>query len=107
MLEHHVVDHRDIQDREGSHESDHDSVEKVFIPPHVVHPLREVFLGVRLHTEETSAHLHHFPRQEQREPRHAYEGGRARPEHRVAATVAGVAPCGQVAVAPAEHDEGE
>lgn len=40
-------------------------------------PLREVLGGFRLHAEEGTAEIHHFPREEEREPGWADEGCRA------------------------------
>ena len=108
MLEHHIVNHGDIQDRERKHESRHDPKEEELVPPHVHHPLREIQLGLGLHAEEAAPHVHHLPGEEEREPGHADEGGCARAEHCVAfARVVAVAAGGEVAVAPGEEDERE
>lgn len=105
MPENHVVDHGDIQDGKDGDEPYHDATEEELVAPHVEHPLREIPLRVRLHTEETSSHVDHFPRQEQRKPRHTYERRRPRPEHRLASAVVPVTSAGKVPVAPAEHHQ--
>ena len=108
MLKHHIIDHRDIQNRKRQHKPRHNPKEEELVPPHVHHPLREIQLGFWLHAEEAAPHVHHLPGEEEREPGHADEGGCARAEHRVAfRLVVAVAAVGEVAVAPGEEDQGE
>lgn len=84
MFENNVIDHRDVQDREGRDESNHDAAEQKLVAPDVKHPLGEIALGTGLHAEETAAHIDHLPGEEESEPGHAHEGGGSGAEHTVA-----------------------
>ena len=113
MLEDTVVDDRDVQNRESENEASHDTEEEELVAPDIVHPLGEVALGVRLHLEEAPAEVHHLPGEEECEPSHASEGCGTGAEDSVASVGFGriivlcVAACGEVSIAPAEHDESE
>lgn len=52
MLEDHVVDNRDIEDREDGDEARHDGPEQKLVAPDIVHPLGEVLFGSGLHAEK-------------------------------------------------------
>ena len=57
MLENDSAELRNIENREDGDEACHDRTEEKLVPPDVVHPLREVFLRVWLHSEERSAEV--------------------------------------------------
>jgi len=108
VLEHDVVDDRDVQDREDGDEAGDDRPEEELVAPGVVHPLREVPLGLGLHAEEGAAHVDHLPGEEEREPGETDEGRRARAEYQVTLRrVVSVAASTEVAVAKAPHHQGE
>lgn len=113
VLEDFVVDNRNVQDGEGEYETGHDSEEQELVAPDIVHPLREVALGVGLHLEEAAAEVHHLPGEEEREPGHACECCGTSAEDSVTSVrfvrviVLSVATRGEVSIAPAEHDECE
>jgi len=52
VLEHLVVDDRDIESREDSNESSNNSPEEEFVSPDVDSPLSEILRALRLHAEE-------------------------------------------------------
>ena len=108
VAEHIVVDHGDIDEREDQQEARYDGPEEELVPPHIVHPLREVFFGFGLHPEEAAAHVDHFPREEKSKPGQAGECCGASTEHRVTfGRVMPVAASSKIAVAKGEHNERE
>lgn len=113
MLEHAVVDNRDVDDREGKNETSHDTKEEELVAPDIMHPLSKDFLRVGLHLEEAAAQVHHLPGEEEGEPGHAGKSSGAGAENCVAVVgfvgvvVMCVAALGEIAVAPLEHDERE
>lgn len=84
MFENNVIDHGNVQDREGGDESDHDAAEQKLVAPDVKHPLGEIALGTGLHAEEAAAHIDHLPGEEESEPGHAHKSGGSGAEHTVA-----------------------
>lgn len=111
VLEDLVVDDWDVQDRESEDETSHDSEEEELVAPDVMHPLREVALGVGLHLEKAAAEIHHFPGEEEGKPSHAGEGCRTGAENSVASiglcrvVVLSVTAGGKISITPSEHHE--
>ena len=76
MLEDNSIQAGNIDDREDSDETRNDGPEEEFIPPDIVHPLREngvLCLLARVQCKERAAHMHHLPSQEEGEPRQTSE----------------------------------
>lgn len=108
VLEDVVVDNGHVQDDEHGCETKHDGPEQELVAPDISHPLREVELRLGLHAEERPAEIHQLPGQEQREPRHGHETGRAGSEYGIAlGRVGGIAVRTLDAVAPMVADQSE
>lgn len=75
VFEHNCVEPRDVDDREHGNETRNNSPEQELIAPDVNHPLRKVTLALGLHAEEGSAHIDHFPGEEECKPSQARESG--------------------------------
>lgn len=71
MLQDDIIDDRDVDEREHGNESSNDGPEEELVAPDINNPLGEVTLAARLHAEERTAHVDHFPGQEQGEPSQA------------------------------------
>lgn len=52
MLKHNRIQHGYVKDRKHGNPPRHNRPEEELVSPDVVHPLREVFLGLGLHAEE-------------------------------------------------------
>ena len=106
VFKHSLVDDGDIKQGEEGDEADHDGPEEELVAPDVVHPLRQVELGAGLHAEKRAAHVNHFPRQEQREPRQTRKRRGAGAKDNVARVVVRVvAILTELAAAEAKHDQ--
>ena len=79
-----VWTHGNVEGREYGNEAGDHSPEEERVPPHVVHPLGEVFFASRLHTEEAAARIDHFPGEKEGEPCKRHERGSASAEDGVA-----------------------
>lgn len=101
-----VWTHGNVEGREYGNEAGDHSPEEERVPPHVVHPLGEVFFASRLHTEEAAAHVDHLPGQEEGEPSERHKGGCAGPEDGVTCLRVGVvAALAEIAVAETVDDQ--
>lgn len=78
------------------------------VPPHVTRPRRPRRARVQLHVKQAPAHVHHLPREEERDPGHGRKARCACTEHSLAARprVVGAA-CAEIAAAEAEDDGDE
>lgn len=74
VLEDDCVQARNVDDGEHGDKACDDSPEQELVAPGVNDPLREVSLALRLHAKEGSAHVDHFPGQEERKPGQAGKG---------------------------------
>lgn len=68
MLEHYCVEGGNIDQGEQSNKTGHNSPNEELVAPYINRPLGGIAFRVGLHAKEGTAHVNHFPCQEQSEP---------------------------------------